>query len=818
MSSCFHCGTEIFANSPEILAKTPEGNEKVCCLGCKAVTEHIFDNGLGNYYEFRSELPSRPDESIEAQSDFILYDQTHYIQLIADTLSAKDNTYRMTLLIDNIHCAACAWLIEKSVEDLGGLIRISVNTINQRGTIEWNQDKTSLSTIFTRLRSIGYPATPFKVSDTETKLKEKEKEYVKRLGVAGLFTMQVMMIAVAMYFGAFSNMEPHQIGYFKWVSLALSIPVIFYSAIPFLTGAITSLKAKKLNMDVPVSVAIFGAFSASFYQLVTTELTAPKGEVFFESISMFTFLLLIGKYLEFRAKSKAILSNVNLTSTLPLTAVRLNKTNQSQSSQEQVLLNDLKTGDIVLIKAGEHIPVDGKVVSGSSEVSESLLTGEFEPQPKAFGSLVLAGSVNTDGLLEIEVTATGKDTALSNINQMQQAFADFKPKYSVLADKVAHWFVFAQLVMSVITYTTWYFVSPDDALWISLAVLVATCPCALSLATPTAYTCALSTLSKNGILIKSSEAFDRINAIDTVAFDKTGTLTNGQFVIENAIWHQNHLNALKIDDNLATQIILELEKNSEHPISKAFLSMEVTPSNDSPSVKDNLHNVEVNVGQGISGTYQHDGTEVNIKVGNARYIETVNTGANVYVSFNGMLVAEFWLVDAVKSDAINALSHLRDKGLQLTMLTGDKSDNVEVTAKALEITSVLSGCTPYDKANYIKESQTKGKQVMMFGDGINDAPVFAASDVSVAMGSGADITKQSADIIIVKDKLATIGTLFDYAEQTQKIIKQNLLWSLCYNITILPIAMLGLVPPYIAVIGMSASSIIVVSNSLRLLR
>lgn len=827
MSSCFHCGSDIATNAEEILAITNEGKKSVCCLGCKAVTEHIYDNGLGNYYQFRSELPNKPDTDDTESSDFFLYDQLDYIALIADPHPIEQNVFTITLSIDKIHCAACAWLIEKAVEDLIGVNKINVNTINQRGSIEWNQQQTSLSVILRRLSSIGYPATPFKISDTETTLKAQEKEYVKRLGVAGLFTMQVMMIAVAMYFGAFSNMEPHQVGYFKWVSLALSLPVIFYSAAPFLTGAIASIKAKKLNMDVPVSVAIFGAFTASFYQLVTSELTSPKGEVFFESISMFTFLLLIGKYLEFRAKSKAILSNVNLTSTLPLTASRFTThTNDTQNTSkgtkdiEQVLLTNLCVGDVILVKAGEQIPVDGKVTKGQSQVSESLLTGEFEPQSKVEGSSVLAGSVNTDGILEITVTATGRDTALSSIHQMQEAFADFKPKYSVLADKVAHWFVFAQLIMSVVTFSAWYIVSPDDALWISLAVLVATCPCALSLATPTAYTCVLSTLSKNGILIKSSKAFDRINTIDNIAFDKTGTLTNGQFEIEKAIWHESNLTKISLDQFTVEPIIEKLESHSEHPIAKAFLGFNsASIDSDQKLILDSIQDVEVIVGQGIQATITiKDGTRRRVKIGSSSFVSMDNTGASVYVSINDLCVAEFWLVDSIKTDAKAVIEVLNRSNKLINMLTGDKSDSVQKVAKALGINNFQAGCSPKQKAQFIQQMQQDGYKVMMFGDGINDAPVFAASDVSVAMGSGADITKQSADIIIVRDKLTAINTLFEYAYRTQAIIKQNLLWALVYNVTILPIAMLGYVPPYIAVIGMSASSIIVVSNSLRLLK
>ena len=815
MNRCFHCGSNFPKNFDVIWAVTPKQKEPVCCLGCKGVTEHIYSNGLGSYYEFRSELAAKPEDN-NASSQFAMYDDTDYVQLIANEL--PNNQFEITLSLDNIHCAACAWLIEQAVQPINGLIKVNVNTVNQRATIVWDNKLAKLSEIFSRLNRIGYPATPFKVSSTETNIKKQEKEYVKRLGVAGIFTMQVMMIAVAMYFGAFTNMEPHQFGYFKWVSLALSIPVIFYSAVPFLTGAITALKAKRLNMDVPVSVAIYGAFTASFYQLVTTELTDPKGEVFFESISMFTFLLLIGKYLEFRAKSKAILSNVNLTSTLPITSTIISADN----TEKQKLLKDIKVDDLVLVKAGQQIPVDGVIVEGQTLVSESLLTGEFDPQVKSVGDHVMAGSTNTDGLIKVKTTAIGAETTLANINKMQQSFADFKPKYSLLADKIAHWFVLAQLVISTLTYVGWYFVSPDDALWISLAVLVATCPCALSLATPTAYTCVLSTLSKNGILIKDSESFDRINTINRVGFDKTGTLTNGQFSIEKELWYEENLKGLSLSKTELQLLIVQLEKLSEHPIAKAF-NHKHWPHIQSTSLPIQINNPKIIVGNGITAEITlPSGDLVDLAIGNAQHCKTTHTGANVYVSIikeqQSILIAKFNLADQVKNGTTALLQYLRSLNLKLVMLTGDKSENVAKTASELQLDDVHLGCKPEQKAALVQSYQNKGDAVMMFGDGVNDAPVFAAADVSVAMGSGADISKQSASIIIVKDQLHTVSKLFEYAHKTKRIIKQNLLWSLIYNISILPVAMLGFVPPYIAVIGMSASSIIVVTNSLRLLK
>lgn len=800
---CFHCGLAVDQSIEPIFAQAKE-IEQVCCLGCKAVTEHIYQSGLGNYYEFRSEMPSRPDNQLESD-EFVVFDDVAYLDMISDT-GKLENSRNIVLSVDNIHCAACAWLIEQSLFTLKGILKVNVNTVTERATIQWDLSQIKLSQILSRLSQIGYPSAPFKVTDTEQKLKEQEKQYIKRLGVAGLFTMQVMMLAIAMYFGAFSNMESHQTGYFKWISLVLSIPVIFYSAVPFLTGAIKSVKARRLNMDVPVSIAIFGAFFASLYQLLSHGLDGNQGEVFFESISMFTFLLLIGKYLEFKAKSKALLSNANLNSNLPLT-INLWQDGKAQTR----LVKELSVGDIVLIKPGEHLPIDGVVVEGSTSINESVLNGEFEPVTKLVGDIVLAGSINNDGSIKVKVTALDQETTLSQIAALQTEFASNKPKYSQFADRVAHWFVFAQLVIASGTYLFWHFNSPADALWISLSVLVATCPCALSLATPTAYTCILSFLNKQGILIKDALALDKVNLINDICFDKTGTLTQGKFGLSSL---ELIINEENIDKAEIKAAMVKLQQHSEHPIAKAFQAQSF---NISPALVEQakIENVLVVVGSGIEGSTKFG----LLRIGSAAFTHQKPVhDANVYVTLNEELIARINVDDNIKPDAFNIMQECQLMNKATHMLTGDSSHHGQTVSDALGLDHYSKGCRPEQKASYIVELQHSGRHVMMVGDGINDAPVFASADVSVAMGDGADITKFGSDIIILNNKLSAISQLFTSAFRTRRIIKQNLYWSLFYNLSILPVAMAGLVPPYIAVIGMSASSILVVSNSLRLLK
>lgn len=797
--SCYHCGSDIPKNFEHIKAQVKDKQYDVCCLGCKAVTEHIYGSGLGNYYEFRSDLANKPDDGVELEQ-YKVFDDDDFLDLVSASLTV--NTRKITLSVENIHCAACSWLIEHSLMSISGIDRINVNTINQRADITWDTDKVKLSVILNQLATIGYPSSPFKVTDTEESLKRQDKQFIKRLGVAGLFTMQVMMLAFAMYFGAFEYMESHQQGYFKWLSMLLSVPVVFYSALPFLFGCFSSIKAKQLSMDVPVAFAIYGAFFASLYQLILNGLDGAQGEVFFESISMFTFLLLIGKYLEFRAKSKAVLSNANLNKTIPTVASKL-----VDGEIVQVLVKDLAVEDTVVVKPGEQIAFDGTVVDGKSSVNESVLNGEFEPIAKTLGDNVFAGSVNNDGVIQIRISAIGENTTLSHIGQMQSDFAAHKPEYTEFADRIAHWFVLSQLIMAVLTFFAWYFfVEAQDALWVSLSVLVATCPCALSLATPTAYTCIMSALNRKGILIKEPSSFDKLNQISHIGFDKTGTLTKGAFVIKQANYDEN------IDQFWLNAAVKQIQSNSEHPIAKAFTEL------DGGEARPDIADVAVEVGKGLKANTEHG----ELKVGSIDYVternQIKNSQSNVFVVLEQNLIAEFIVSDHIKPESKDVIAKLTSKNIQTLMLTGDSSEQAQQVATSLDLPVFEKSCSPQQKAKHIINLQQQGSCVAMVGDGINDAPVFAAADISIAMGTGADISKQAADIIILNGNLNAVDDLLQAATETRRTIRNNLNWSLIYNLVILPVAMFGYVAPWVAVIGMSASSILVVTNSLKLLK
>ena len=786
--NCFHCLEPIPAGIS--LSITFENDEKpMCCLGCQAVAEAIIDQGMSDYYKYRTDSAGKVQELVPEQIKmFQSYDDE---DIQSEFLTKQGDIAEILLSVEGISCAACAWLIEKQLLNLGHVVRVDVNTSTYRAMVKWDQSKLKLSTIIESLARIGYRAYPFQQDHEEQQKRQTAQSYVRRLGVAGLMTMQVMMFAFAMYFGMFSGMDEGFEQYFRWISLVLATPVILYSALPFLTSAIRGLKAKQLNMDLPVSLAIFGAYGASCWATVF-----ETGEVYFESICMFTFLLLLGKYLEFRARLKASEFTANLQKLLPLTARLVN------DEEEIIAAKRLKLNDKVMIKAGETIPADGILIDGKTSVDEAMMTGEHAAVAKTVGDQVYAGTVNHDGVISIEVNQIGQDTLINQIVRLQHQALTSRPKIAEITDKVAQWFVACLLVFASITAFSWYHIEPEHAFWVTIAVLVATCPCALSLAIPTALTCAVAKLTQQGVLIKRSHVLETLTKVTDIAFDKTGTLTEGKFTL---------LDTKLFDDSVSLEQVYALAKTletySEHPISKAFTELDVSPVA--------ISDVEIETGKGISAVFQQQ----TVAIGKANWhCQVADTTHDVFLYLNERVIAGFKLQDKIRDHAADTLSALKANNLQLQVLTGDPSLAGKQLVSSLSIDHVKTGCSPSDKQKEVEQLSHQGKIVAMVGDGVNDSPVFNSAHLSIAMASGADISKNTADVVLLNSELNGISRLFNTAKLTRRVIKQNLAISLCYNGSILPLAAMGMVPPWVAVIGMSASSLIVIGNSLRLLK
>ncbi|MBA6349093.1 heavy metal translocating P-type ATPase [Colwellia sp. BRX8-9] len=797
---CYHC-SEIVPNGLDLSIKIENTMQPMCCIGCQSVAQAIIDNGLGEYYRFRTApaLKGEPLVPEQLQRNKLLDDDS-----LQSEFTYKNDEYNEAILtIDGISCAACAWLIEMQLIKINGLIKINVNATTQRATVRWNNSEVQLSELINHISNIGYQALPFKASTAEKLNKTQSNNYIKRLGISGILMMQVMMIAFGLYFGAFSGMDEYNLIYLRYASLFLTLPIVTYGALPFYKGAINALKVKRLSMDVPVAIAISLAFSASAWATIT-----QQGEVYFESVSMFTFLLLIGKFLEFRARSRAAEVSANLLKLMPMIATKLI---DDKGTEKEVILpaKKLRPLDIVLIKPGEVVPADGTIITGSSQLNEAMLSGEQLPLNKSIGDTVFAGTINGDGNINVEVKQASEHSFLSQLIRLSESSQAHKPKLAKLSDKIAQYFVAVILLTAIGTAFYWQQHLPEEAFWITLSVLVATCPCALSLATPTALTCATTRLNREGIMIKSAHVMETLPKLTTIAFDKTGTLTSGDFSINEIKRFNNE--KLNYSKQQVLAIAAALESYSEHPLAKPFKAFR--------DYSYHTQAVEIKSGAGIQGKVNGQYFQIgkpNWLLSESSMLAEFATASCLLVADN-QLVAAFYLSDEIRNDAQTLLDDLKKCNIYTIMLSGDNPAGCEKVQALLHLDEIHSTLTAANKMAIIK-NQPKNSTVAMVGDGVNDTPVFGAAHVSIAMGSGTDIAKSGADVILLNNRLKSITTLRQVANKTRRIIWQNYFWAFGYNAIVLPLAVSGYITPYMAVIGMSASSILVITNSLRLLK
>lgn len=798
LQHCYHCGEDI-PRGLSLFVNIDNALQSMCCIGCQAVAEAIVDNNLEDYYRFRSEKGNKVNPQIPSEllSNNFIDDEALQSEFTFDVDDCKETI----LSIDGMSCAACAWLIEMQLIKQVGIKKISVNATTQRASIVWQNQQIKLSEILTLIAEIGYQALPFKANIAEQQNIKQSKAFIRRLGVSGILTMQVMMIAFGLYFGAFSDLSEHNLAYLRGTSFVLTLPIVTFGAFPFYSGAITALKAKRLSMDVPVSIAIILAFGGSIWATIH-----QAGEVYFESLAMFTFLLLIGKYLEFRARARAAEVSANLLKLMPLSATKL--VSVDDHHQEQTISAKLlKVGDKVIVKPGETIPGDGEIINGLTSVNESMLTGEHSPVSKHIGMHVFAGTVNGDGNLLISITASNSDSFLTNLIRLSESAQAHKPAIALLSDKIAQYFVALILVTAIATAIFWSVHAPEEAFWITLSVLVATCPCALSLATPTALTCGTIRLNKDGIMIKSGHVLETMPKVDCIAFDKTGTLTNGEFSLTETVLISQTYSKQRI-----LAIAASLECHSEHPIAKAFSTYR--------DYSIGVSNVEVVPGCGIKATYNGQDVQLGKASWVAQFINDIDKQSNAQclLVIDGTLIAAFYLKDTLRTETRSVVDNLKHQKIHTMLISGDNSAGVTHFSQQIDLAETHAACTAQDKLNLLKAKQQQGLTVAMVGDGVNDSPVFAQAHVAIAMGSGTEIAKSGADVILLNNQLNSVLGLQRIANKTTRIVKQNFAWAFGYNAIVLPLAVCGFITPYMAVLGMTASSIIVVTNSMRLLK
>ncbi|WP_067522295.1 heavy metal translocating P-type ATPase [Endozoicomonas ascidiicola] len=801
-TQCFHCSLP--APEPVVFFAEVEGKQQpMCCPGCKAVTEAIIAGGLENYYQHRTESANPiADLSQRILEELRIYDrpeiQKDFVQPV-NNIQNDDSRLVANLLIEGITCAACVWLLENHLQSLDGVERVIVNLSTHEAQVTWHSDQIPLSDILLAIHRIGYKAYPWRADHQEAMLKQENRTFIRRLAVAGLGAMQVMMYAIALYSGAISNDMPEMYrNLLRVVSAIVATPVVFYAAAPFFKAAWRNIKTRHLGMDVPVSIAIGGAYLASLWATFFA-----NGEVYYDSVSMFTFFLLTGRYLELRARHATARAARALTNLMPPSCLK-----EIDGEFVRVPVSELQPNDKVRILPGDAIPADGILLSGSTSVNESMLTGEYLPIEKQTGDTLLCSSLNVDHPVEIQVTKIGDETRVASIIKLLQRAQQDKPAIAKLADKVAGWFVAAVLLVAICVYWGWSGVAPEDAFWITLSVLVVTCPCALSLATPAALTAATGYLHKLGLLVTRGHVLEGLHTIDHVIFDKTGTLTKGELSLTQVIPIEDC--TLSLDQ--LTAMAAALEAHSEHPIARAFsiTSQTFTAS----EVKNHL-------GMGIEGTINQQ----QLRIGRPDFAFPQSTLKTPETDGKWLLLADdnkplcwFRITDSLRPEAAATVKRLQKMGKTVILLSGDTESIVANTAESLGIKQWQAGSSPDDKLSYIQNLQSKGHKVLMVGDGINDVPVLAGADISMAMGNSSDLARTSADAVLISGNLERLADAFNLTTKTRRIIGQNLAWALGYNLAALPLAAAGMIAPWMAATGMALSSLIVVANALRLSR
>ena len=908
---CFHCGDPV--PEPPFHTDILGQSREMCCMGCQLASQSIVEAGLEQYYLDRSEI----NRTASLPTQLTRLEAYDHDEIKSQFVYAQDGMSVAELSVNNLRCAACTWLIESRLDELDGISQCQVNLTNQRMRVIWDEDKLPISRILGVINEIGYEAKPYRQDTHEAMLARHNSQMLLRLGIAALGSMQAMMYSVAIYFGEYSDMLIFQRDFLRWVSLFVSTPVFFYAGVPFFTSAWSAIRARQVNMDVPVSIALVVTFFASLYATIT-----GQGETYFDSVSMFIFFLLAGRYIEHNARLKAatmandlvvvepvlvqkiaedkdaaarilqlieqntlnntaldsdVLSdnnteqvlnpNNNLTTNGTTTTAKtmpnfkqsmdaniqqltsriaqdwqqvnhkpsnIAQTEAVPEKRQMVTAHSLQVGDIIMVEAGSEIISDGILLSSTATVSQSLLTGEGDLIIKTQGDYIVGGAQNDSQPFEMLVTALPEDSQIGLIDRLMNRAMSEKPKLAQQADKLARWFVARILVLSALVFIGWYIVDPSQAIWATVAVLVATCPCALSLATPIALTVATNRLASYGFLTTRGHTLQTLAEITHVAFDKTGTLTYGKpnlLNIERLATNDTTAASNEEKDKLLA-IAAALEVGSRHPIAHALLTaayqlhlpatqaLQYYPAGGVEAMIDGvLYRIgHVDFALDRTGHAANADNDLIIDLATHRASSAVVLSCQDSQSSAWQALAGFYFNDKVRDSAPSMLAALKKSGIEPVMLTGDPSPQALVMAEELGMKAAYNGLSPTDKVNHIQALQAKGAVVLMVGDGINDAPVLAAADVSTSIAGAADLAQVSSDSIILNGQIEAITAAKRIADKTKRIIKQNLRWALIYNSSVLIPAALGYVPPWLAAIGMSLSSLLVVLNALRLKR
>ena len=699
---------------------------------------------------------------------------------------------------EGIRCANCARSIRRAVDALPGIRRVDINVVDGRVSVVWDSARTTLGAILGSVSQAGFRPVPLVGDAAAAAQREERRTALKRIGLAGIGAMQLMMYAAGLWVGAFQGIDPRIADYLRWTCLLITTPVLAYSGAPILRGGLQDIRRRALGMDVTVSLALLLAYGAS-----VANTARGVGEVYYDSVAMFILLLLIGRYVEMRSRHQAASVTDALARSLPTRAQRIDP---ATGEIGRVALSEIRAGDLLRVASGETVPVDGTVAEGIALVDESLVTGESEPRRRAADEPLLGGSTNAGATITLRATRRADESTLHGLVRMLERAQGERPRLGIAAERMASWFVARVLALTVVVGLAWWYFEPGRALPAVLAVLVATCPCALSLATPVAIAAATSRLARLGVLVMRADAVEGLAGVDTVLLDKTGTLTVGRPTVKTI-----HIGGRDpLTEREALVVAAALERGSQHPMAVAFRD-HADPAVDCADA----HEI---AGQGVTGTVLGRRWRLGkpaFALGAAVERPVEMTDAGVAMMDDLGRIAAFEVSDPLRDDAAATTAGLRRAGLAVRIASGDRAGTVARVAATLGVDDAEGALSPADKLARLKALQSAGHRVLMVGDGINDGPVLAAADVSMAMGRGSAIAHAAGDLLLMRDSLAALPEAVRVARAALLRVRQNLRWAAGYNLAAIPLAALGFMPPWLAALGMSLSSLVVVFNARR---
>ena len=788
MTVCLHCGQE---HAEGTGTTASDGTGPFCCTGCAAAFDLVRGLGLERYYERRlvdpAARPLRPD-SDAPPTDYAPHAKR-----------AADGTATLHLMVDGMQCAACVWLIETALGRQPGVTQARLNMTTRRLTVTWREDETDANTVVDTIARIGYRAVPFdpeRLGDAQAK---SEKELLRALAVAGFGASNVMLLSVSVWAGHATGMGVATRDLMHWISALICMPAIAYALRPFARSALQALRRGRTNMDVPITIGVLLATGMSLFE------TINSGEhAYFDGAMMLLFFLLIGRYLDQRARGRARSAAEQLLGLHATSVTVLREDGRSAIvPPEQV-----RPGATILVAVGERIAVDGRVSDGVSDLDTALITGETVPGSVRPGDRVFAGMLNLTAPLRVTVTAVGEGTLLAEIVRLMEVAEQGRAKYVAIADRVSRHYAPVVHVAALGTFLVWLLLAGapwQDALMNAVAVLIITCPCALALAVPVVQVIASGRLMRQGILLKTATALERLAVIDTVVFDKTGTLTEGHPVPQLAGVAEDDL-----------RLAAALAGASRHPLARALAR--AVPG---VAVASGVREIP---GAGLA----LDTADGEVRLGSRRFTgapESPETGfaedvagPELWLARPGAAPVRITFLDAPRADAAAVVRALKARGIDVRLLSGDRRGAVAAVAGQLGIEDWRAEQTPADKTAVLADLAAQGRKVLMVGDGLNDAPALAAASVSMSPSTAVDVSQTAADVVFQGRHLRPIVEAFEVARRSGRLVRQNFGIALVYNLFAVPLAMLGLLTPLLAALAMSSSSLIVIANALRLSR